>query len=707
MANYSAGTLEVALVTSAEDVSNIFATLNQQLAVTNKLVKTITNTVYGKRLNKIVSNPNGKNKNQSNGTFGFLNSMRWTAVIYLGRKLGTVVSNIARHGADYTETLNLWETSMGSNVDQATQFVDKMNEAYGISEKTLMNAQAIFKNMLGSLGQITDTMAYQLSEGITQMAVDYASLYNVTFEQAFSKFQAVLAGQVRPIRSVAGYDITETTLFQLYQSLGGTKSMRQLTRTEKQLLSILAVFEQMERSGALGDLKKTMSTFANQTRIMAEAWQQAVTYAGALITYSIQESGILTKINAILIFIGNVLEALAEEMGAIQSFGGGIFEDLTDGANSASLALDEVNGKLLDFDKFRALSGQDNSNIGLDEKLISALSGYDTILKNANLEAEKLAEHFGKITGLFDDKGVFNKAEWDEFIDALETLGKVLTIIVGGALIDKITKSIKALTLSTTNLRSVLIGGIILAFWEAIEAFKEGDYWGGAIALTIGVVLVGALISFELAQRKAALATQIATASTEAQKLALSANSVMLQVTAQRIKTVTIALGAMVAAYGIANTIINQFEGEGRTVAAVCSIIVGGIMAIVAAVLALKSVVSWGTALPVLLAGVGAAIAGVQGLTPKVEMYANGGLPDKGTMFIAGEAGAEMVYSTPSGQSGVANIQQIKQAQLQAMKEWWATAKNDIPQFQGVSESGLYEVIDGEARRRGKTFANT
>jgi hypothetical protein len=90
-----------------------------------------------------------------------------------------------------------------------------------------------------------------------------------------------------------------------------------------------------------------------------------------------------------------------------------------------------------------------------------------------------------------------------------------------------------------------------------------------------------------------------------------------------------------------------------------------------------------------------------------VPKYANGGLPDKGTMFIAGEAGAEMVYNTPSGQSGVANIQQIKQAQLQAMKEWWAVAKNDIPSFKGVSESGLYEIVDGDAKRRGNHFAKS
>jgi hypothetical protein len=52
------------------------------------------------------------------------------------------------------------------------------------------------------------------------------------------------------------------------------------------------------------------------------------------------------------------------------------------------------------------------------------------------------------------------------------------------------------------------------------------------------------------------------------------------------------------------------------------------------------------------------------------------------------------------------NTQQQKNAQVQALNEWWRTAKNDIPVFQGVSNSGIYTIVDGEANRRGKKFAN-
>ena len=70
---------------------------------------------------------------KNGGGFGFLKIAKWTAVFAVARRFGRVLGNIVQAGADYTETLNLWETAMGSNLNVATEFVNKMNEAYGIS----------------------------------------------------------------------------------------------------------------------------------------------------------------------------------------------------------------------------------------------------------------------------------------------------------------------------------------------------------------------------------------------------------------------------------------------------------------------------------------------------------------------------------------------------------------------------------------------
>ena len=653
---------------------NSLRLLNETLTkVSNKKLKGLSDFGVGSK----ATNPKQKNS--------LLNYAKLTAVFAIAKRLGRVIGNIAQSGADYTETLNLWETAMGNNLNVATEFVNKMNEAYGISEKTLMNAQAIFKNMLGSLGEISDTMAYSLSEGITQMALDYASLYNVTFEKAFTKFQAALAGQVRPIRSVSGYDITENTIFQLYQSLGGTKTMRQLTRTEKQLLSILAIFKQMNASGAVGDLDKTMESFANQSRVMAESWQQVKTYAGVLLTYTIQESGILTYVNAILIFIGDTLKAVAENMGAIQHFGGDLFESTTESALNASDAIDKVQGKLLDFDKFRVMNSSQENALGLDEKLLKALSGYDTILGNASMKARELAEHFKTVSGLFNQDGVFNPDRWKEIVDTIEAFAQALLIIVTSKLIKGIINLFKNLIFEGQLLSNILLTGVIFAILQAIDAFRDGDYVAGILATTIGVTLVGAMILFK---------GVLIDGKTYLDLFGKTINATFLQIT----------MGVAMLGGGIVALISNwdKLGSTAKVLIPVLSALAGVITSLALGFTILKGNWIGAISFGAMIAGAGLMV----GTSLSAQNYANGGLPDKGTLFRAGKAGAEIVYNTPSGQSGVANVQQIAQSMkagtLQAVQEWWSTARNDIPQFREVSKTGIYEVAKSEMRRRGE-----
>lgn len=491
-----------------------------------------------------------------------------------------------------------------------------------------MNAQATFKNMLGSLGQISESTAYALSEGITQMAIDYASLYNVNFEKAFEKFQAVLAGQVRPIRSVSGYDITENTLFELYKQLGGTKSVRNLSRTEKQLLSILAIFNQMQASGAVGDLDKTINSFANQSRIMSEAWKDMTSYAGILLTHLLQESGILTYITAGLMFVSDFLRGVAESLGAIQSFGGDVFGDTTESIYGTSDALDELNGKLLDFDKFRALNEEENG-VGLDEKLLEGLTRYETILNGASNSARELANSWLQMADFMGEDGQLNisaiNTAWQNFLSTLKDIVTVLGVLVGAKMIAGIINFVGNINLANVQTMAMFAGLSILAIGirEFAEAWNDMS-WADRITTLLATVIASLL--------------------------------------------------ALVL---------------------VVKVLKMGAVAGIAAAMAVG----------------GATLAITSNPSKYIPQYADGGLPDKGTMFIAGEAGAEMVYNTPSGQSGVANIQQIAQANyngtIKALNDWWGgmSAKQDIPKLQGANATGLYQAVTGVAKAQGEHWS--
>lgn len=79
--------------------------------------------------------------------------------------------------------------------------------------------------------------------------------------------------------------------------------------------------------------------------------------------------------------------------------------------------------------------------------------------------------------------------------------------------------------------------------------------------------------------------------------------------------------------------------------------------------------------------------------------FAEGGKPTQGTLFYAGEAGAELVTTMPSGQTGVTNIAQFRQATVEALYEWWSDAKYDIPE-------GSTTYLDGAQIARSKSFKN-
>lgn len=648
----------------------------------------------GKKIQGLLDGGGASSPKAKKSGFSFLNVAKWGAVIYSARRLGRLVGEVAQAGADYTETLNLWETAMGNNLSVATEFVKKMNEAYGVSEKTLMNAQAIFKNMLGSLGQISDQMAYALSEGVTQMALDYASLYNQTFEQAFTKFQAALAGQVRPIRSVAGYDITENTLFQLYQSLGGEKTMRQLSRTEKQLLSILAIFNQMSASGAVGDLNKTMESFANQSRVMAEAWQEVVSYSGVLLSYAIQQSGILTYINATLIFIGTILKGVAEEIDAIQHFGDP-FGTTTESALEATNAVDELNGRLLDFDKIRALNESQDTSLNIDTNLIEALKNYNSILNNADMEAKKIAKRWLKIFGIIDDSGniiidigdiiptIIGNIDFEEaslnFSEFLHNSSIKLNTFLHNLPWGEIGKDIAEI-ISNTDWSQMVQDGLIsleeIAYGLVIlieGAFDEIDWdklWGEAV--DIGEILLSGLWSNVLSHQQ-----------------------LMGDLRKTFIDPFLIALadGAYHVFAALWNAIMGIFEGIVNIIPDIINAVIDALNYIPNVDIPRMERIKNPFYIPDRL---------------NIQGFALGGLPDRGSLFVAGEAGAEMVYNMPSGQSGVANIQQIKSAFYQALVEYGRTQNgDDRPIEVYLDGEKVYESTTAHAKRRGNVWSKS
>lgn len=684
---FSAGNLEFALQVVGKQSTASFSATNKQLNTmlnlvgkTNLSLKSSTLSLT-KMVNKIYFL-----RNYTKQTFRDL-------------------TGIIQKAVDYTETLNLWQVAMRGNKEEAEDFVMTMNKAYGIATQTLMEYQAIFRNMLSSLGGVSGDVSYALSEYLTQMAVDYASLYNVSIQRAMTTFQSVLSGQVRPIRSIAGYDITETTIYQLYQQLGGTKTMRQLSQTEKRLLRIYAVFQQMESSGAVGDLGKTMGSTANQFRMFTESAKELGTWLGIVFEPLIRD--FLPKLNAFVITLTNIVKAFARMQGIKpQEFG------VVESVQQLNEELDKTQGKLLSFDRFESLNSSSGNNIlGIDENLLAGLSQYESILSRVTGEAQSLAEQWSAIfidpeTGKFTEKT-------EKILNTLGDIAITIGVIIGFNLIKKLGMwGLKIIDVSNsfTVLNSVMKLGIIFSLYQMIDAFREGNTVMGIVyAFIMGSLVVAYTVMYiqKIKSAKASLteATAMTTQAVTMQQLTLqmtmqldaillrlgasekeldmiyalsqaetqntavrAKNTTAIKKQASAFQLVSTAISSAVIGFTILDSVIGSLDGTARKTVSIISMVAGALATVLGIILAIKGGVKGGLiGASIAGLGVGALVAGIKGVATQssdIQYRKNGGLIEDGRFELSG---GEIVGTFRDGKTVAYNNQQVVQTMQQSL----------------------------------------
>ena len=441
----------------------------------------------------------GTNKTSKNLNI-FATLGKWNYMINMTRYYGRSLANVVQLAMDYVETQNLWQVANRNNLEMAEQFIQKMNKAYGISEQTLMNYQAIFKNMLSALGDLSDEISSGLSMQLTQMALDFSSLYNVTIPSAMQKFQAVLSGQVRPIRSVSGYDITENTIYDLYAGAGGEKTMRQLSQIEKRLLRIVAVFDQMGATGATGDMAKTIESASNQARIMSEQAKETLTWTGQLVLMWMDSAGILQHINAFLITMKEIMRTIAYDMGYSEK---NFLDGLVTSAEDAGEAIDDIQGKLLSFDKFEALNSNKGNVLGIDKTVLDLLQKVNYATEDFKMESQQIADRWLISLDLVDANGDGILDMSQKLKNLLGTLKSIALVIAGIAafnLISKIPTFISLIValiakMQTYNLQCALASTksqILQQTWKSMAA----------AGVAVGVAVTSIISNWDTMSRK-------------------------------------------------------------------------------------------------------------------------------------------------------------------------------------------------------------
>ena len=416
------------------------------------------------------------------------------------QRIVNVFTNFITYASDYVETLNKFQVSFQGLYQDNLKSVNQLAQAFGFSTNTLLDYTATFNNMLKGLKGLSDETSATISQTLTRMAIDYSSLFNVSIERSMNAFQSAISGNIRPLRSISGFDVSETTIFSIYQELGGTKTMRQLNQLEKRLLRIIAIERQMSSTGALGDYARTIETVSNQAKILKEQFVEMSKWIGMnLLVYA---KPVIQYANAIVLTIKEMAKALAQTKQEIDgidyetefaSFGGSV-EDTTDAVEELSKSL-----SLLGLDKLNVLGSSGSSitdSLSVEGNILDALKEYKMNLDKVSYRAKEISERMMTWLGyskvLNQESG---EIEWklSEGSNNLTTILNIVKTIIGIIVSAKVVSTIAGVVSSFKEIGTILggSGGII-------EMLGSLGAAGGIIGAIIALLVYGLATSEEL-----------------------------------------------------------------------------------------------------------------------------------------------------------------------------------------------------------------
>ena len=458
-----------------------------------------------------------------NKAFSGFNLAKLFSMIYMVRRLKNVLQDAIEISASWVENLNLLEVTYKETTDNALGLVKAMSTSFGLDPNDIVQYSSTFMQMANAMGQARDT-AYTMSTALTQVALDLASLRNVTFGQAVSDFESAIAGQVKPVRKY-GMDITAFSIDDLLRRQGLSGSSTRMTMLDKQLARTILLIEQSR--DAWGDYAKTINTFQNQQKVLVAQYKQLLRALGdvfvgtvnanASLEEAMQTAGIATKT---IWYLNGALMALTSIIRVFKP------ENMVSGFNQTTNAIkqyneelensqDTINGMLLSFDKFEALdSGKgmaDNMTAILESILQSEYAEYlavaeermanmvsyatdirDRILEWAFPDFDSAKESFEEfIKKIKEQDGVFKNINEDIKILTASLLALGAKAVITGIL--NVAKAIA--TVGDVSNLVAMTGLFLLAYgiMKLIENWKDLSDWAKIVNVAI-LGLIGTMV---------------------------------------------------------------------------------------------------------------------------------------------------------------------------------------------------------------------
>ena len=327
-----------------------------------------------------------------------------------------------KQSSSYVENLNLFTVAMGQSVEKGNEFVDTMQELYGMDPSNIMRQAGNFYQLATAI-EMPDDAATQLSLTMTKAVNDISSLFNVPIETVFENLSSGLQGMSRAVRKY-GMDIRATTLQTEALALGITDQVESMSEANRIGLRFIAMMKQA--SNASGDFAANIETPANQLRIFKEQVTQLGRAIGDFFIAPLRNAlqyvnGFIMAIRSILVFIRKVLRIETD----FQTRTEGLSSGLDDSADSisgigsaASKATKKLKGLLAPFDELNVLSQKSSSDSDagagissgvMDPRISQAISDIGYQFEDVEMKANRVRNRILEFLGFeFDGSNILD-----------------------------------------------------------------------------------------------------------------------------------------------------------------------------------------------------------------------------------------------------------------------------------------------------------
>jgi len=236
-----------------------------------------------------------------------------------------------------TEVQNVVDVTFGDMKQKVEDLAATSIQDFGMSELTAKQISSRFQAMGVAMGFTQERMS-DMSIELTKLAADMASFYNVEQDAVAQDLESIFTGATRPLRQY-GLDLTNATLQEWALAQGMQVDIQKMSQAEKTMLRYQYVLA--NTSAAQGDFARTSGSWANQTRILAQQFEQLGSIVGEVIinTFKPFVTALNSVMKSVIAFARTVADALGKIFGWTMEIGSG---GMTNDFEAAGEAADEM-----------------------------------------------------------------------------------------------------------------------------------------------------------------------------------------------------------------------------------------------------------------------------------------------------------------------------------------------------------------------------